>query len=122
MIGYVTIGSNDLEKAKAFYDAVLAPLGAARGFDLGRMQLYNAGGGPALAVCTPYDEQDAQPGNGTMVALQAPSHEVIGEVHAAALANGGTCEGPPGPRGVPGFYGAYFRDLDGNKLCVFKMG
>jgi len=121
MIGYATIGSNDLEKAKAFYDKVLVPLGGKRSFASDRMQGWSGAGGAMLAVCAPYDGQKAVSGNGNMLALSAPSPEVIGEVHALALANGGQDEGAPGER-MPGFYGAYFRDLDGNKLCVFKMG
>lgn len=121
MIGYATIGSNDLEKAKTFYDKVLEPLGAKRSFDLGRIQFYGAPGAGALAICQPYDENEAQPGNGAMVALSAPSQELVDTVYQAALANGATCEGEPGLR-MPTFYGAYFRDLDGNKLCIFKMG
>jgi catechol 2,3-dioxygenase-like lactoylglutathione lyase family enzyme len=108
MIGYATIGSNDLEKAKGFYDTVLVPLGGKRAFASDRMQGYAGAGGAMLAVCTPYDGEKAVP-------------EVIKQVYDLALANGGTDEGAPGDRG-PGFHGAYFRDLDGNKVCVFKMG
>ncbi|MFN3523160.1 MAG: VOC family protein [Phenylobacterium sp.] len=121
MIGYATIGSNDLEKAKAFYDTVLSPLGGQRAFGSDRMQGYSSPAGAMLAVCRPYDEQPASPGNGAMIALAAASRDLVDEVHKTALANGGSCEGPPGER-MPNFYGAYFRDLDGNKLCVFKMG
>jgi len=122
MIGYTTVGSNDLEKAKAFYDAVLGPLGVKRSFAMGdRMQFYGAPGSGAIAVCKPYDGGSASAGNGAMVALASPSREVVDEVHAAALAAGGSCEGQPGER-MSNFYGAYFRDLDGNKFCVFKMG
>jgi catechol 2,3-dioxygenase-like lactoylglutathione lyase family enzyme len=121
MIGYATIGSNDLERAKGFYDKVLAPLGGTRSFASERMQGWSGGGGAMLAVCTPYDGQKAFAGNGNMLALSATSPEVVKAVHAAALANGGSDEGAPGER-MPGFYGAYFRDLDGNKVCVFKMG
>jgi catechol 2,3-dioxygenase-like lactoylglutathione lyase family enzyme len=121
MIGYATIGANDLEKAKAFYATVLAPLGARPAFGSERMQGYAGASGAMLAVCTPYNGEKAVPGNGAMVALQAPSPEVIKQVYDLALANGGTDEGAPGER-MPGFYGAYFRDLDGNKVCVFKMG
>ena len=121
MIGYATIGVNDLERAKGFYDKVLAPLGGKRSFNSDRMQGYSGGGGAMLAVCTPYDGGKAAPGNGNMLALAAASPELIKEVYEAALANGGTDEGPPGERG-PTFYGAYFRDLDGNKICVFKAG
>jgi catechol 2,3-dioxygenase-like lactoylglutathione lyase family enzyme len=121
MIGYATIGSNDLEKAKKFYETVLTPLGARPAFASDRMQGYAGSAGAMLAVCTPYNGERAVPGNGAMVALQAPSPEVIKQVYDLALANGASDEGPPGER-MPGFYGAYFRDLDGNKVCVFKMG
>ena len=122
MIGYATIGSNDLERSTAFYDKVLAPLGGRRIFAMDRIQFYGSKETPGmLAVCRPYDEKPASSGNGAMFGLPAASNEVVGQVHAAALAAGGTCEGPPGQR-TDNFYGAYFRDPDGNKLCVFKMG
>lgn len=121
MIGYATIGSNNLEKAKTFYDTVLAPLGGQRAFGSDRMQGYASPAGAMLAVCTPYDGNAATPGNGAMLALASPSRDLVDEVHKVALANGASCEGPPGER-MANFYGAYFRDLDGNKLCVFKMG
>ena len=122
MIGYVTLGSNNLEKAKSFYDVVLAELGGRRVMEMERMQIYGAGkGAPMIAVCRPYDEGTASVGNGQMVALAAPSRELVDKVHATALANGASDEGAPGLRGDT-FYGAYFRDLDGNKLCVFIMG
>ncbi len=121
MIGYVTIGTNNMEKAKAFYDKVLALLDGKRTFANDHMQGYGSGRGPNIMIAKPFDGKPATVGNGMMVALVAPSHEVVNKVHAAALANGGKDEGAPGDRGG-GFYGAYFRDLDGNKLCVFKMG
>lgn len=121
MIGYVTIGANDFEKAKAFYDVVLADLGGKRTISLDRIQFYGSPRGAALAVCKPYDEHKATIGNGMMVALSAPSREQVDKTYATALANGATDEGAPGPR-TDTFYGAYFRDLDGNKVCVFKMG
>jgi len=74
-----------------------------------------------LAVCTPYDGEAAVPGNGNMLALSSPSKELVDQVHAIAIANGAADEGAPGARSDT-FYGAYFRDLDGNKVCVFKMG
>ena len=120
MIGYVTVGSNDLQKAKAFYDVVLGELGGKRTLDMGRLQGYGAAAGPMLAVCRPWDEQPATVGNGMMVSLAAPSKALVDKVYATALANGATDEGAPGLRGDT-FYGAYFRDLDGNKLCVFTM-
>ena len=122
MIGYATLGSNDFEKAKAFYDVVLAELDGRRTMTSDRMQGYGSvGGGAMLAICKPYDGQPATPGNGTMISLAATSREVVDKVYAAAIANGAKDEGAPGLRGEQ-FYGAYFRDLDGNKLCVFKVG
>ncbi len=123
MIGYATIGTNDLEKATKFYDAVLAPLGGKRTFANGdRMQFYGSSATPGMiAVSKPYDEQPATAGNGTMFGLPAASKEQVDEAYAAAMAAGGVCDGPPGQR-LPIFYGAYFRDPDGNKVCVFKMG
>ena len=121
MIGYVTLGSNDLERAKSFYDQVLAPLGGKRMFANDRLQFWTSPNGGMFAVGQPYDKQPATFGNGTMIGMPAASHDVVNQVHAAALAAGGTCEGEPGLR-VGTFYAAYFRDLDGNKLDVFCYG
>jgi catechol 2,3-dioxygenase-like lactoylglutathione lyase family enzyme len=122
MIGYATIGANDLERATKFYDAVLAPLGGKRAFANERMQFYLGGSAPGmLAICKPYDEQPASVGNGSMFGLAAGSRELVDATHAAALAAGAADEGAPGAR-TDNFYGAYFRDPDGNKICVFKMG
>lgn len=123
MIGYATIGTNDLEKAKVFYDAVLEPLGGRRTFANGeRMQFYGSKETPGMiAISKPYDEKPASAGNGTMFGLPAATTEQVDAAHAAAIAAGAECDGPPGQR-LPTFYGAYFRDLDGNKVCVFKMG
>jgi len=122
MIGYVTIGTNDFEKSKAFYEKALAPLGVRKTFANERMQGYGVKGQPgSLVVCKPYDEGKASHGNGEMVALTAPSRDVVNQVHAAALAAGGSDEGAPGIR-TGTFYGAYFRDPDGNKICIFTMG
>ena len=120
MIGYATIGTNDLERSRDFYDKVLAPLGGKRTMAFpDRMQFYGAEGRAMLAITKPYDGGAATPGNGSMFGIPAASREAADAAHAAALAAGGTCEGPPGQR-MDGFYGAYFRDLDGNKLCVFN--
>ncbi|CAD5109097.1 VOC family protein [Zestomonas carbonaria] len=122
MIGYVTIGTHDMDKAKAFYGELLAPLGARIVVDMGRLALYgNAPGKPMFGICLPYDGQPATSGNGTMVALAADSKEQVDELHARALALGATDEGAPGAR-LPTFYGAYVRDPDGNKLAFFKAG
>ena len=122
MIGYVTIGVNDFEAAKSFYDKALAGLGATRGFANERMQGYTTKVTPSqLMICKPYDGNAASAGNGTMISLLAASREAVDQVHKDALAAGAKDEGAPGDRGG-GFYGAYFRDPDGNKICVFKMG
>jgi|SRR5579883_1192389 len=117
MIGYATVGTNDLEKAKSFYDNVLGILGGSRSFASDRMQGYSSASG-SFAVCKPYDGKASSIGNGTMIAFQAASRDAVHKMHAKALALGGKDEGAPGLRGET-FYGAYFRDLDGNKLCVF---
>ncbi len=123
MIGYVTLGSNDLGRATAFYDALLAELGASQLMNNERMVMWGSQPGAGmLAVCTPHDEQKAAVGNGVMVALNAGSQEAVRKIHAKALELGGSDEGEPGPRGEGGFYGGYFRDLDGNKLVAFHMG
>ena len=123
MIGYATIGTNDLERSTKFYDAVLAPLGGKRTFANGdRMQFYGSAAAPGMiAISKPYDEQPATAGNGSMFGLPAASKEMVDEAYAAAIAAGGVCDGAPGQR-LPTFYGAYFRDPDGNKVCVFNMG
>lgn len=123
MIGYVTVGTNDMARAKAYYDALFAPLGGKRGFEIGeRFVLYMvAKDRPGFAVVTPYDGKPHHCGNGHMTALLAGSRENVDKLHALALQLGGTDEGAPGDRGY-GFYGGYFRDLDGNKLNFFHMG
>jgi predicted lactoylglutathione lyase len=122
MIGYVMVGSNDLEKAKTFYDGVLGELGGKRAMGNDRMQGWSNTQSPVMfAVCKPHDEKAASHGNGTMVSLAAPSRELVDKAHKKAMSMGAKDEGAPGLRGDT-FYGAYFRDLDGNKLCVFKMG
>jgi catechol 2,3-dioxygenase-like lactoylglutathione lyase family enzyme len=122
MIGYATIGANDLERATQFYDKVLEPLGGKRAFANERMQFYMGANAPGmLAVCKPYDEKPASVGNGAMFGLPAATTAQLDAAHSAAIAAGATDEGAPGPR-TDNFYGAYFRDPDGNKICVFKMG
>jgi len=125
MIGYALVGSNDLEKAKAFYDEILKPLGASTYFEHpsgGR--IYTTGEGkPTFGVVGPFNGEPATFGNGTMIALDADTQEQVRQVYAKALELGGSDEGAPGWRGDPGgFYGCYFRDLDGNKLAVYRIG
>lgn len=121
MINYATIGTNDLERARGFYDKVLAPLGGRRIFELNGKQFYASRQTPGMiAIGKPYDGEPATVGNGSMFGLTASSPEVVDQVHAAAIEAGAVCEGTPGSR-TEQFYGAYFRDLDGNKLCVFHL-
>lgn len=121
MIGYSTFGTNDLERAKAFYDAVLAPLGGRQVMPMARGVIYGGGEGAAFGITAPHDGQAATAGNGSMIALRAKDTATLQAVYDKAMEMGATCEGPPGPRG-PGRQAAYFRDLDGNKLCVFQTG
>ncbi len=122
MIGYVTLGTNDLARAASFYDALLGEIGAGRLWDFGRGIAWGtAPDKPSLALMKPFDGNAATVGNGVMVALVVPSRETVDRVHRKALELGGKDEGPAGPRG-DGYYAGYFRDLDGNKLNVFCMG
>ena len=121
MIGYVTLGTNDLERGARFYDALAAELGTGRMMEWpGAIAWGTPGGSPGIGLTKPFDGQPATVGNGVMVALECGSREQIPRLHETALANGGSCEGPPGPRG-DSFYAAYFRDPDGNKLNAFMM-
>jgi len=121
VIGYVTLGTNNFEKAVEFYETLLGMLGGKRMFEMDRAVAWSAGdNSPGVSVCKPHDGNPATAGNGTMVALVAESPEQVQALHAKALELGGSDEGAPGAR-MPTFYGAYFRDLDGNKLCAFCM-
>lgn len=121
MIGYVLVGTNNLEHATKFYDALFTAIGAKRVYETPRSVSYGTGKGPAFGVVTPFNEQPATFGNGTMVALAVSSPAEVDKLHALALSLGAKDEGAPGPRGG-GYYGAYFRDLDGNKLNFFCLG
>lgn len=122
MIGYATLGTNDLPRAAAYYDALLAEIGARRIMDFGRGYAWGvAPDKPALGIMKPFDGQPASVGNGVMIAIAVDSRDKVDRVHAKALALGSQDEGPAGPRGE-GFYAGYFRDLDGNKLNVFCLG
>ncbi len=121
MIGYVTLGTADLQKNAAFYDAIAKEMGVGRMMDEDTFIAWgNMDGAPGVALTKPFDGKAPSVGNGTMVALQATSPEQVDRLHAIALEQGGTCEGKPGDRGG-GFYAVYFRDLDGNKLNAFCM-
>lgn len=117
-IGYVCIGTNDFDRATAFYDALLEEVGGKRLMPTPHGLMYRLGKGAMVMVTRPYDEQPATHSNGGMVAIQLDSKEDVERVHAKALALGGVCEGKPGPRMNFGDF-AYFRDLDGNKLAVY---
>jgi predicted lactoylglutathione lyase len=122
MIAYTTIGTADIEKAKAFYLAVLADMGASIVMDIGRLAAFGtASGGAMLAVCTPYNGDAQNPGNGNMVAIAPGSKELVDKIYAKAIALGASDEGAPGQR-MDGFYGGYIRDLDGNKICFCNFG
>jgi catechol 2,3-dioxygenase-like lactoylglutathione lyase family enzyme len=121
MIGYTTVGTNDLPRAIAFYDALFAEVGIKRLMELGRGIGWGTGfDKPSFAVMTPFDGQPATVGNGTMIGLGLANPAQVQALHARALALGGADEGAPGARGGS-FYGAYFRDLDGNKIAAFCM-
>lgn len=122
MIGYVTLGTNDLVRAAAFYDAIAAEMGVGRMMEFPTFIAWGKqGGAPGVAATVPFDGKPASVGNGVMVALEARDKAQVDRLHAIALAHGGSDEGAPGPRGE-GFYAGYFRDPDGNKLNAFVMG
>ena len=121
-VSYMTVGSNRLEAAKAFYDALLGSIGMKGVYEHpsgGR--LYRGKGTGLFGVLGPHDGEPACVGNGMMGGFDFESREAVDAFHAKAIELGGTCEGAPGER-MPGVYFAYFRDLDGNKLCGYKFG
>ena len=121
MIGYVTVGTNDLERSKQFYDNLFEELGARSFFANERIVFWTVkDGASSFAIAKPYDEKEASIGNGNMVAIHVNSREQVDAIYAKAMELGATDEGPPGER-LPTFYGAYIRDLDGNKLVFYKM-
>lgn len=122
MIGYVTLGTNDLARAASFYDALLGELGATRAMEMETFIAWAvAPNTPMVSVIKPFDGKAATVGNGVMLALLVDSTAKVEALHKKALALGGQDEGAPGQRG-DGFYAAYFRDLDGNKLNAFFLG
>ncbi len=126
MIGYVMIGTNDLDQGARFYDVLLAPLGLVQ---VARVETYAAYAPKAAKdaiefyITMPFDQGPATPGNGTMVALAASTMQALEQFHSLGLQNGGSDEGAPGPRveGSDICY-AYIRDADGNKICAFYDG
>jgi len=130
MFSHVTLGAEDLDAARRFYDALLTPLGLERremnpdGGAVGLCWRRSGERTPWFFVFQPYDGRPASAGNGTMAAFLAPSEEAVRAAYAAATIAGGRCEGPPGERAhyAPGYYGAYLRDPAGNKVHVVHRG
>jgi catechol 2,3-dioxygenase-like lactoylglutathione lyase family enzyme len=127
MYSHVTLGSNDFGRAKKFWDAVMEVLGHPVLFDLPNLLAYGTPVGEKLFILSPFDGGEARPGNGVHAAFKVDSRAKVDAFHAAALANGGTDEGPPGlrPHYHPNYYGTYVRDPDGNKVqavCHRKEG
>jgi len=122
MIGYVTLGTNDLARAATFYDAIAAEMGATRLMEFDGFIAWSIpGGGAGIALTKPFDGKAATVGNGVMVALAAKDKAHVDRLYNVAMSMGATDEGKPGPRGDT-FYAGYFRDPDGNKLNAFVMG
>ena len=121
MIGYVTLGTSDLPRAAKFYDAIAAEMGTLRMMEFdGFIAWGKPDGGAGIGLTKPFDGNAASVGNGVMVALEAKDKDQVHRLYDIAMANGGTDEGAPGPRGDT-FYAGYFRDPDGNKLNAFVM-
>jgi predicted lactoylglutathione lyase len=122
MIGYVTLGTNDFDRAAKFYDALLGEIGAKRVMEAETFIAWGTSPtAPAVSIIKPFDGNKATVGNGVMVALAVDSPEKVRKLYSKAMSLGGRDEGAPGPRGDGGFYAGYFRDLDGNKLNAFCM-
>ncbi len=122
MIAYTTFGTNNLEKSKAFYDALFAEVGISQLWADDSFIGYGPSmDKPMFSICKPHDGQAATAGNGTMIALTCPDKETVHKLYDKAIELGAQCEGPAGPRGDTGFYCGYFRDPDGNKINAFAM-
>ena len=124
MFSHLFLGVKDFDRALGFYRALMPVLGVQERFcDADRPWAgwqSHPDPRPLLVIGTPFDGQPHAAGNGQMAAFLAPSRAVVDQAHAVALASGGTSEGAPGPRPEyhAHFYGTYFRDTEGNKLCV----
>ncbi len=121
MFSHVTIGTNDLPKGCAFYDALLKPLGLARRLDVPNGAGYGASAGRLpIWIVRPVDRKPASAGNGITIGLDADTRAAVDAAYEAGMAAGGTDEGAPGLRAHyhPNYYGAYLRDPDGNKICI----
>ena len=121
MIGYVTLGTNNLEKAVAFYDELFSSIGASRFFETDQFVAWSVSPEqPGISVTKPFNGEAATVGNGSMIAIVLDSPEKVDAFYHKAMSLGATCEGKPGLRGeMAGFYAGYFRDLDGNKIAIF---
>ena len=124
MLSHFCIGITDFERALAFYTPVLAAAGLVQKYNVPARSFAGwikpGQEHPVFFITTPFDGAASSPGNGNMIALEAAGRAVVDQVDAAAIAHGGRCEGSPGlrPHYHPDYYGAYFRDPDGNKLCI----
>jgi catechol 2,3-dioxygenase-like lactoylglutathione lyase family enzyme len=123
MIGYVTLGTNDMKRAAAFYDALAKELGGGRTMATEKFIAWGIrGAGAGIGITKPFNGQPATIGNGVMVAFAAKDRAHVDRIYKLAMSLGAADEGPPGPRGGGGFYAGYFRDPDGNKLNAFVIG
>ena len=122
MIGYITLGTNDIKKAAAYYDQLLATLGATRCMEDERFIAWGtAPTAPMLLLIKPFNDEPATVGNGVMVSFYMDDSAKVDALYKKAMELGSVDEGAPGPRGDGSFYGGYFRDPDGNKLCAFHI-
>lgn len=122
MISYTTVGTNDLKKATAFYDALFGEIGVSQLWSDDNFVGYAPNMEvPMFAVCTPHNGEAATAGNGTMISLACPNKEAVHKIYDKAIELGAQDEGAAGPRGDTGFYCGYFRDPDGNKINAFAM-
>lgn len=123
MLSYATIGVSDLDKSEAFYNELLAPLGAKTLIKMDRIIFIGKSmAAPMLAICIPYNEDPQHCGNGNMLAIAPGSKEKCDALYTKAISLGATCDGAPGQRIPDVFYGAYFRDFDGNKIVFNHFG
>jgi len=123
MLGYITLGTNNFQKASEFYDQLLAEIGAARFMEEEHFIAWaTEPGQPAISIIKPHDGKQASVGNGSMAAIIVDSTEKVDALYKKAIELGAEDEGAAGPRGESGFYAGYFRDMDGNKLNVFCFG
>lgn len=124
MIAYTTLGTNNMDRALDFYDALLGEVGGQRAVEVPGVVLYaGAQGTPLFCIAEPWNKESATVGNGSMIGLAAESPDAVDKLYNRAIDLGATDEGPPGPRqrGALNFYAGYFRDPDGNKLSFFHM-